>query len=210
MKPENLMMFNGRLKVIDVHGCVKMNTKIDTVDDSISFTPCYCAPEWARFLIGDNKETILALPGLDVWSVGITLCELITRDPVMVSQCGNFLRMSDSDMEAGVLFMEWLGGMHMAPVPSKVGKHDKAFLDLLNNWLLPCKEGERKTCAQCLSHEFIANEQWEVEKEMWIANNRSLAYFSPKENWDDPTSNKDKDTMLPLGTKQRKPSMLSL
>jgi serine/threonine protein kinase len=226
MKPENLMMFNGRLKVIDVDGCVKMNTKINIQDSSISFSPCYCAPEWARFLISEDVSYILALPGLDVWSVGMTLCELITHDAILKTQYGNFLRNAHNNREAGFLFMEWLGGIKRLPVPRQVGEHDKAFLDLLSNWLLVCKAEQRKNCAQSLSHEFIADAEWEVEtadvehkgrpkrqedpttgvplhngvlfklnsngdpskaeqwiqRDMWIAQNHSLCYYSQKEN----------------------------
>jgi len=226
MKPENLMMFNGKLKVIDVDGCVKMNTKVHIQDSSISFSPCYCAPEWARFLISESESSIMALPGLDVWSVGMTLCELVTYDAILKPQYGNFLRNAHSHREAGFLFMEWLSGIKKAPVPKKIGEFDKAFLDLVNNWLLVCKKETRKSCAESLSHEFLKDVEWEVEaseiehtaktirsedettgthlfdgvlfklnsdgdaktdehwirRNMWIAQNHSLCYFSKKEN----------------------------
>jgi len=52
MKPENMMIFNGFLKLIDVDGCVEIGTSISLDDGSISFSPCYCAPEWANFVLG--------------------------------------------------------------------------------------------------------------------------------------------------------------
>jgi len=156
----------------------------------------------------------------------MTLCELINLDAVLKSQYGNFLRNAHSNREAGFLFMEWLGGIRRAPVPRQVGEHDKAFSDLLSNWLLVCKEDKRKSCAQCLSHEFIADAEWVVEaaeiahkgrpprqedpttgvplykgvlfklnsngdpskadqwirRDMWVAQNHSLCYFSQKED----------------------------
>ena len=54
LKPENLMMFNGRLKLIDVDGCVPIGSEVSINDSSISFSPCYCAPEWARFLTDES------------------------------------------------------------------------------------------------------------------------------------------------------------
>eukprot|EP00419_Tripos_fusus_P033457 CAMPEP_0172779106 /NCGR_PEP_ID=MMETSP1074-20121228/202252_1 /TAXON_ID=2916 /ORGANISM="Ceratium fusus, Strain PA161109" /LENGTH=365 /DNA_ID=CAMNT_0013616061 /DNA_START=179 /DNA_END=1272 /DNA_ORIENTATION=- len=163
MKPENLMIFNGRLKVIDVDGCIKINTRINIQDSSISFSPCYCAPEWARFLISEKESIISALPGLDVWSVGMTVCELITHDAILKLQYGNFLRNAQCSREAGFLFMEWLGSIRKAPLPRQIGRHDKAYLDLISEWLLVCKSEQRKSCAQCLSHPFIATAEWEIE-----------------------------------------------
>merc|ERR1719478_1240614 len=67
LKPENLMVFDGRLKLIDVDGCIKVGTKIQMGDPSISFSPCYCAPEWASFVLQEHGPTIVADPSLDVW-----------------------------------------------------------------------------------------------------------------------------------------------
>ena len=78
LKPENLMMFNGRLKLIDVDGCVPIGSEVSINDSSISFSPCYCAPEWARFLTDESESKIIVNDKLDVWSIGITLCELVT------------------------------------------------------------------------------------------------------------------------------------
>jgi len=163
MKPENMMMFNGKLKVIDVDGCVKSGSKINISDSSISFSPCYCAPEWARFLISESESDILALPALDVWSVGMTLCELVTFDAILKPQYGNFLRNAHSHREAGFLFLEWLGGIEKAPLPKAIsGYDDREFKDLIK-WLLVCKKDERRSCAECLSHPFLMDVDWEIE-----------------------------------------------
>merc|ERR1719191_1695390 len=53
LKPENLMLFSGVLKLIDVDGCVRIGTRVSITDSSLSFSPCYCAPEWARFILDD-------------------------------------------------------------------------------------------------------------------------------------------------------------
>lgn len=230
MKPENMMMFGGRLKVIDVDGCVKKGTKISIQDSSISFSPCYCAPEWAKFLIQENKAFIIANPALDVWSVGMTMCELVTLDAILKPQYANFLRNATSHREAGFLFMEWLGALRKSPVPKAIEKFDKQFMELMTGWLLVAGQANRKSCAQALGSKFIQScpdqdvesqkasddapvrlqrhrpedesvqtplhkgtlyklntggnmekdDQW-IQRDMWIAHNHSLCYFSVKE-----------------------------
>lgn len=151
LKPENLMMFNGRLKLIDVDGCVRAGTSVSIQDSSISFSPCYCAPEWARFLIEDSESRIVVTPALDVWSVGMTICELVTLDAILKPMYANFLRNGHSHREAGFLFMDWLSNIKKAPFPKPLEKFDKDLYDLLSNWLLVCDPRKRKTLAQCLS-----------------------------------------------------------
>jgi len=230
MKPENLMMFNGRLKVIDVDGCVRAGTKVAISDSSISFSPCYCAPEWARFLINESESTIVANAGLDSWSVGMTLCELVTLDAILKPMYANFLRNAHSHREAGFLFMDWLAGLKKPPFPKRIEKADGNYLKLLKDGLLVCNAANRKTCAQCLSSSYLAESEkksameelpaeaprihrnrnldddtsavplykgvlWKlntggnakdaahwIRRDMWIAQNHSLCYFSLKEN----------------------------
>merc|ERR1711972_978818 len=148
-KPENLMMFNGRLKLIDVDGCVKAGTNVSIQDSSISFSPCYCAPEWAKFLIEDSEARITVSPALDVWSVGMTICELVTLDAILKPMYANFLRNAHSHREAGFLFMEWLGGLKKLQLPKQVDKFEPDFLKVLSQGLLVCGKDDRKTCAQC-------------------------------------------------------------
>ncbi|CAK0897614.1 unnamed protein product, partial [Prorocentrum cordatum] len=155
MKPENLMMFNGRLKLIDVDGCVKIGTRLSIQDSSISFSPCYCAPEWARFLIEDQETHITVAPSLDVWSVGMTIGELVTLDAILKPTYANFLCNGHSQREAGFLFMDWLSNIKKAPIPKSVEMFDLEFLDLLINWLLVVDDKVRKTLAQSLDSPFI-------------------------------------------------------
>ncbi|CAK9033041.1 unnamed protein product [Durusdinium trenchii] len=155
LKPENLMMFNGRLKLIDVDGCVPIDSEVSINDSSISFSPCYCAPEWARFLIDEAENKIIARPHLDVWSIGITLCELVTLDAILKPMYGNFLRNGHSHREAGFLFMDWLGHITRAPVPKSIERFDKDFHKLIVEGLLVCDHLKRKSLAQCLSDPYI-------------------------------------------------------
>lgn len=172
LKPENLMMFNGRLKLIDVDGCVKAGTNVSIQDSSISFSPCYCAPEWAKFLIEDSESRIMVSPALDVWSVGMTVCELVTLDAILKPMYANFLRNGHSHREAGFLFMDWLSNIKKAPVPKTVEKFDLEFMDVLVNWLLVCDPAKRMTCAQSLTNPYIATI---TNNEMKKSTTKSLA-----------------------------------
>jgi len=156
LKPENLMMFNGRLKLIDVDGCVKAGEHVSIQDSSISFSPCYCAPEWAKFLIEDSESKIHVQPSLDVWSVGMTICELVYLDALLKPMYANFLRNGHSHREAGFLFMEWLSCIKKAPLPKTVEKFDPQFTELLNDFLLVCDWKKRKSCAQALTSGYLA------------------------------------------------------
>lgn len=233
MKPENMMVFDGRLKVIDVDGCVRTGSKVSINDGSISFSPCYCAPEWARFMIKDTEQNIEAAPSLDVWSVGMILCEFVTLDAIWKPQYANFMRNASSHREAGFLFLEWLGEIKKSPLPKPIEKFDPDFLKLLHEWLLVCNYKNRKSCAQVLSNPWLAEGGWDkytdansktetqqpvrqhrerqedestlaplykgtlwklntgsngqdvanwIKRDMWVAHNCSLCYFSVKEN----------------------------
>jgi len=157
LKPENLMMFNGRLKLIDVDGCVKAGSMVTIEDSSISFSPCYCAPEWATFLIEDGPTCIN--PALDCWSLGMTLCELVTLDAVLKPIYANFLRNGRSHRDAAFLFMDWLSGVIQAPISKAVKTYDPQFLELLLGGLLICDPKKRKTCAEVLQMEFITSDE---------------------------------------------------
>lgn len=233
MKPENLMVFDGRLKVIDVDGCVRAQSAVSIDDGSISFSPCYCAPEWARFMIKGVDNTIEAQTALDVWSVGMTLCEFVTFDAIWKPQFAGCMRNAMSQREAGFLFLEWLGDFKKLPLPNVLLKSDPDFQDLLINWLLVIDPTKRKSCAEAIENPFLNEGGWDrfigknicqnevetpkikreriedgsnlrtslhkgrlwklnstsdpknsnnwIQRDMWIAENRSLCYYSVKE-----------------------------
>lgn len=155
LKPENLMIFDGSLKLIDVDGCVRSGVPLSINDSSISFSPCFCAPEWARFLVDGQQQSIIAMPALDVWSVGMTIASLVALDATMKSKYVAFVKEAKSSKEGGFFFMEWLGSLVNSPVPEKVGSFDPDLADLLANHLLVCDASQRTTLADCLSHPFI-------------------------------------------------------
>jgi len=149
LKPENMMFFNGRLKIIDVDGCVAIGSTVSLQDSSRSFSPCYCAPEWARFLQGGEQSEIVAEPQLDAWSVGLTLCELVTLSAVLRPALTHFLKSANS-LEAHEAFIDWLGKLQTPPLPQCVEQFD-AGLGEMALGLLACDSNSRLTPYQCLS-----------------------------------------------------------
>jgi serine/threonine protein kinase len=156
LKPANLMMFGGRWKLIDVDGCVKVGDSVDAGDDTLSFSPCYCAPEWARFVVQNSNEPMIASPSLDTWSIGMTLCELVTLDPPMKGKYQEMAQSNVSSRAACFKFLSWLGRVRQLKLPGSIGRFDEDFHDLLSKWLLVCDRSMRKSLAECLSCPFLA------------------------------------------------------
>eukprot|EP00812_Abedinium_dasypus_P008460 NODE_221_length_1784_cov_410.751880.p1 GENE.NODE_221_length_1784_cov_410.751880~~NODE_221_length_1784_cov_410.751880.p1 ORF type:complete len:544 (-),score=141.32 NODE_221_length_1784_cov_410.751880:135-1766(-) len=154
LKPENLMFFDGRLKLIDVEGCLRHGHRLCIDDSSISFSPCYCAPEWAKFISDDDY--IRVTPGLDVWSIGMTICEIVALVPILKTKYGQFLRQSRT--EASNYFMEWLSHTRRAPIPMLVLRFDPQLADLLTEHICVCNPKHRKSLASCLLHPYLVNE----------------------------------------------------
>jgi serine/threonine protein kinase len=204
LKPENLMMFSGRLKLIDVDGCVEINVNVSITDSSISFSPCYCAPEWAQFLINENNSGITVHPALDVWSVGMTVCEFVSLNAVLKPMYGNFLRNAHSHREAGFLFMDWLSNIKKVPLPKNIEKFDPQFLDLVNNWLLVCDKSKRKSCAQALLHPYVAQSKSKSEdikaEDMDIKENEDVARTNRARAEDNSTEHQFKGKLWKLDT----------
>jgi serine/threonine protein kinase len=155
MKPENLMMFGGRWKIIDVDGCLRMRTDVNLDNSFVSFSPLYCAPEWARFLAHSGESRITASASLDAWSVGMTLCELVSSRPIMKRQYYSIRRSVSSNENPTLLFFDWLACVDACALPESIYTFDPAFVDLISNGLLVGSVGQRRSCAQCLLNPFI-------------------------------------------------------
>lgn len=160
LKPENLMMFGGCLKLIDVDGCVKIGTSVSIEDSSLSFSPCYCAPEWAQFLIEDSDvPQITVAPGLDVWSIGMTLCDLVLLDAALKPQYASFMRHGRSHREASFHFMDWLASLKKAPLSHRIEEFDPMLAQMLTSCLLVCDPVQRRSLAQSLGHAYFSRTQ---------------------------------------------------
>jgi serine/threonine protein kinase len=159
MKPENLMMCGDFWKIIDVEGCARIETDIKLDGPHVSFSPLYCAPEWARFLVHNRTGSITASACLDAWSVGMTLCELVSSKPIMKRQFYEIRRAKNlalsSTHHATLVFIEWLSNVDVCVLPESIDAFDPAFVDLLSKGLLVGDVAGRKTCAQCLLNPFI-------------------------------------------------------
>jgi len=156
LKPSNLMIFDGGcLKLIDMDGCVRAGTLVSKNDTSISFSPFYCAPEWARFLTQSTDKPLAVTPSLDVWSAAMTICEVVHLEEIMKSNYANLIE-SSSD-EAGLLFMTWLGRASTVPVPRSIEEFDAGLWDMLSR-VLVCEGSQRRTLAQSLLAPCIAGE----------------------------------------------------
>jgi len=152
LKPENLMFFDDCLKLIDVDGCVKIGSIVSITDSSLSYSPCYCAPEWAAFLIkGDVDDptvpTIKIQPSLDVWSIGMTICELVTPEPILKKKLVGFSQHGHS------LWRHWLSALEKLHLPKAMHSEnvDPNLLHVLESHLLLCDPRARNSLAQTLS-----------------------------------------------------------
>jgi serine/threonine protein kinase len=156
IKPENLMFFDGCLKIIDVDGCLSIGAgvSIDRSDHTF-FSLLYCAPEWASLLTGGVPELTVA-PALDSWSVGMTLCELVLLDAALKPTFLGFLKRVPCRSRASFLFMEWLSSVKTIELPHQIGSFDAEFEDLLSNWLLVREASSRRRLVESLSHPFLA------------------------------------------------------
>jgi len=133
------------------------NQRISINDSSISFSPCYCAPEWAAFLI-DDKDTLVVTHTLDVWSVGISLCELVTLDAALKPKYVSIYKTGGSHRKAGFLFLEWLANQSLdLDLDQRILDFDPSFKDMVCKKMLSKKHGERWSLAECLNHPFLQN-----------------------------------------------------
>ncbi|CAD7946271.1 unnamed protein product, partial [Amoebophrya sp. A120] len=155
MKPENIMRAGDTWKIIDVDGCTPLNKKVSINDSTISFSPCYCAPEWANFLIEEGEYCRIGHQ-LDVWSVGVSLCELVTLDAVLKPKYMQIFKNAGSHRKAGFMFLQWLADPSKAlSMSKKVAEHSSQFTDLVLSRMLTKKPSERWSLAQCLRHDYM-------------------------------------------------------
>lgn len=113
----------------------------------------------------DPEGGILVHPALDVWSVGMTICEIVCLSQVLKPVYSRFLKDAESQREAGAFLMDWLRSIDEVPLPWQIIHFDADFHDLVVNWLLVCDKNERKSCAQCLAHTFMASKSKGVKAE---------------------------------------------
>lgn len=156
LKPENLMIFRGKLKLIDVDGCVPAGKSVCVAKTPISFSAYYCAPEWADLLVNCWQQaqdgTVTPEPSLDVWSVGMILCELVSLEPVMKGSYQQIAANAFTQRQAALLYMEWLAGIEALELPAELAQLDPEFAEVVSEALLLYSPEKRWTLAECLGH----------------------------------------------------------
>jgi len=156
LKPQNLMVFDGRLKLIDLDGCVEIGTSIRTTDTWFSFSLLYCAPEFARFVASRRNTSIAASSHLDAWSVGMTIAEVACLKPVLYSRYKHHKDMEAKPGAGDIQFMDWLGSCKAPHVPESLKVFDPELFDFLSDCLCVHDPGQRMSLRRCASHPYIA------------------------------------------------------
>ncbi|CAD7928892.1 unnamed protein product [Amoebophrya sp. A120] len=158
VKPENIMASNGTWKIIDVDGCTDIDYKLYPGDASVAFSPIYCAPEWANFLVDPPGEYLPIVDKLDVWSTGISIAELVTLDVVLKNVFKEIMRACGDPNQCTFQFLAWLANpANAVPFVPEVQNFDPQFVDLVCVKMLTKRPAERWSLAQCMAHPFVAN-----------------------------------------------------
>lgn len=169
VKPSNLLLFGQQLKLIDVDGCSPAGTSLSSHDRSTSVSFAYCAPEVARWLAppGERPTTeercLEARPALDVWSVALVACELVTAEAALARAFGGSRLSAERPSPAArpttgsdeVRYLHWLGTLEKPPVPNEVKEFDSNLHALVTEALNP-DETLRGSLAQQLSQRYFA------------------------------------------------------
>eukprot|EP00971_Amphidinium_carterae_P271483 5386823-Amphidinium_carterae.1 len=99
----------------------------------------YCDVIWCKSVNGNILRLSLSFSRLlrwqdsspDFWMVlleaSMTICELVSLDPVLKPMYANFLRNAHSHREAGFLFMEWLSNIKKVAL-AQAHKSDKEMM----------------------------------------------------------------------------------
>lgn len=156
LKPENLMVFGDRVKMIDVDGCTSVGTVASMSDNTMFFSPLYASPEWARFVTEDKEGAVIKVtPALDIWSIGMTISEMITSYPLLKPEYMGFCVSRGSQREGLRELLVWLGNLRSAPDLREVAKFDRELARFLMDSFLVCEPTQRRSCAQTLSHPYF-------------------------------------------------------
>jgi len=153
IKPENFMLFGNNWKLIDVDGCIPIGEEVSCTDSTLSFSPCYCAPEWARFVMcTDSRTTMRVHTSLDCWSVGMTLAELICREAPLKQVFHKISRDVGVQERHSVItrFLKHIGRMEEVPLPQCVYSFDADFARMIQHGLLALLPDIRLSMADCL------------------------------------------------------------
>mmetsp|Transcript_20187 Transcript_20187/g.47061 ORF Transcript_20187/g.47061 Transcript_20187/m.47061 type:complete len:490 (+) Transcript_20187:116-1585(+) len=165
LTPQNVKFFDeGRLMKLDVSGCLPADAVVFDKDELRDVCEGYCSPEYAEQL-RHLSEVVLA-PMLDVWRVGLIICELAMLEPLLWTTYDQFVPRTPPDQQADpervkegrARFLHRLAqdGVDKVELPECVLQYGEEFVGLLRECLL-CYEGtDRWTLAEALNHPFFA------------------------------------------------------
>lgn len=153
LKPMNIMHFpSGHWKLIDMDGMVWPGNA--TACD-VCYTPYYVAPEIAA-QFAQGLEDVDTSRLLDVWSLGMCACELVTLSPVLEAQFTQFWHQLHED--ANVRFLEWLADpANVIEVPTRIRSLDPKLADVIQR-MLQKKPDERASMVEVLLHPYFTGQ----------------------------------------------------
>eukprot|EP00746_Dinoflagellata_sp_MGD_P134118 gnl/MRDRNA2_/MRDRNA2_67937_c0_seq2.p1 gnl/MRDRNA2_/MRDRNA2_67937_c0~~gnl/MRDRNA2_/MRDRNA2_67937_c0_seq2.p1 ORF type:complete len:428 (+),score=82.00 gnl/MRDRNA2_/MRDRNA2_67937_c0_seq2:106-1389(+) len=151
IKPENIMrMSSGDWKLIDVDGAVRHNSDISVEDNTISFTPLYCAPEFARVLSQD-LDYVHVSRLMDVWSIGMTALDLVLSQPALEQKYSEIVERTGECNE----YFDWLSDTAIElGLPQQLEKLDKDFFHVLQENMLVKDPRCRASIPEVMQHPF--------------------------------------------------------
>jgi len=158
IKPENVMRFGDFWKLIDFDGCMCIGSEVPYTGSSFTFSPCYCAPEMAYFVMsGDATTAITINASIDSWSVGMTLAELVCLEAPLQPMFAKVVRETGVQDRQSVMskFLNNLTYMQEVPVPRCLDKFHVDFARMIKFGLLEMCPRNRLTMAGCLEDEFM-------------------------------------------------------
>merc|ERR1719316_382040 len=155
IKPENIMRTsNGDWKLIDVDGAVKTNSKISVEENTIAFTPLYCAPEFARVLVEDADYVHISRL-MDVWSIGLTSLDLLLSQPALEHKYTEIVETTGDCMG----YFEWLADRSIElGLPAQLERVDKDYYNMLQEHILVKDEKVRASIPEVMNHPFYSKD----------------------------------------------------
>merc|ERR1719359_1537081 len=127
-----------------------MNSKISVEENTIAFTPLYCAPEFARVLVED-ADYIHISRLMDVWSIGLTSLDLLLSQPALEHKYTEIVESTGDCMG----YFEWLADRTIElGLPAQLEKVDKDYYNMLQEHILVKDEKVRASIPEVMNHPF--------------------------------------------------------
>mmetsp|Transcript_24777 Transcript_24777/g.65037 ORF Transcript_24777/g.65037 Transcript_24777/m.65037 type:complete len:358 (-) Transcript_24777:115-1188(-) len=153
LKPANLMVVRGRVKLIDVDGCRPIGSVVSKKDSAVCYSVSHCSPEWARFVVEHQKESVEVTPAMDVWSLGVTLSGLVLGHSLVAACYAQHTSASLSHSLPEKHFLTWLGNLDCLPtVDDEFDNEHPDLVEAIQCGLLVLESSSRMTAA-----EFVAS-----------------------------------------------------